>query len=325
MDSNPEQKQQSFGKYILINELKDKFSNAFDDEIRQLVSSIQYLEGIHFSLVYFPLKHLGYKAVINSVADLYCRNIEPEALSVNLGLSSRFTRIDIEALLEGLVIACERYGLKISSLDINSSLTGMSLNVAAYGSKTEKPESSVEQTDLLCVTGDLGAAFMGLQLLERERKVFEETQGAQPKLEGFEYVIGRQLRPDLKIKVFELLKENNIIPGMIRTIRDGLASEAIHIASDSGLGCRIYHNKLPIDTETGDAGKELNIEPIIAALNGGDDFEFVFTVPVAEFDRVSKVDGVSVVGHMTGAGEGYSLSLQDGSLAELKAQGWSVE
>lgn len=316
--------EQGFGKYTLVNDLKSKYKTVFDGEISgHPVSGILYLEGIHFNLMYFPLKHLGYKAVVNSIADLFCLGLHPRSITVNMGVSVRFRKEDIETIVEGISLACERYSLKISSLDISSSLTGLAVSISAFGSRDDVPERVVpEPTDLLCVTGDLGAAYMGLQLLERERRVFEETGGTQPKLEGFEYVIGRQLKPELKVSLLDNLRDNEITPGIIRTVIDGLASELLHISNTAGLGSRIYHDKLPVDRDTAAAGRELGFEPLIAALNGGDDFEFVFATPVKEYEKIENIEGISIIGHLAPQEEGNSLVLQDGSLAEIKAQGW---
>jgi len=320
-------KEKGFGKYILINELKNKYRKVFNSsESGNPVSNILFLEGIHFNLMYFPLQHLGYKSVVDSIADLYCRNILPENISVNLGVSGRFKREDIEAIIQGISLACERYSIGISAFDLSSSLIGLAISIASYGKiKDELKQEKPEETDLICVTGDLGAAFLGLQLLERERKVFESTGGAQPVLEGFEYVIGRQLKPELRTGLLNQLKEENITWGVMRVIRDGLASELIHIARETGLGCRIYNERLPIGPDTYSAGRELGFEPVIAALNGGDDYEFILTAPVNEYVKIEKMKDLHIIGHLNGQKEGYNLVLPDGSLAELKAQGWSLE
>ncbi len=316
--------EKGFGKYILINELKDKYSNAFSgEESEPKVSNILYLEGIHFNLMYFPVKHLGYKSVINAIADLYARGLKPENLYVNIGLGARFKKKDIELLIEGISLACKKYSISIAELDISTSLTGLAISIASYGRKEKEiKRSQPAATDLLCVTGDLGAAYLGLQILERETKVFEQTGGAQPELKGFEYVIGRQLKPELKYDLLDKVRDAGIKTGIIRTVRDGLASEILHIANDTGLGCRIYHDKLSIDRETEAASKELGFETIISALNGGDDFEYVITVPVKQHELIEKIEGISIIGHHVPKEEGNSLALQDGSLAELKAQGW---
>ncbi|MGM0666589.1 MAG: thiamine-phosphate kinase [Bacteroidota bacterium] len=324
MPEKEESKKQGLGKFILINELRNKYADIFDDPgSESSVSDILYLEGIHFSLVYFPLQHLGYKAVVDSIADIYCRSLIPAELSISIGVSTRFKREDIENIIEGISIACKRYDLKISSLDISSSLTGLALSIASQGKKANGfRHETAKETDLICVTGDLGAAFLGLQLLERERKVFESTGGAQPRLEGFEYVIGRQLKPELNTGLLDQLKKEGLGTGAMRVIRDGLASELIHISGETGMGCRIYHDRLPIARDTAAAGKELGFEPLIAALNGGDDFEFLFTVPVNQHAKIEKTEGLSIIGHLVSQDQGNSLVLQDGSLAELKAQGW---
>jgi len=324
MSEKEQSSEQGFGKYTLINELRNKYKPVFDIDVPgHPVSGILYLEGIHFNLMYFPLKHLGYKAVINSIADLYSKGLAPRSLTVNLGVSVRFKKEDIETLVQGVSLACERYSVKISSLDISSSLTGLAIGISAFGSTGADSKRMVpEATDLVCVTGDLGAAYMGLNLLERERRVFEDTGGTQPKLEGFEYVIGRQLKPELKISLLDKLRDNEVTLGIIRAVRDGLASELLHISDIAGLGCRIYHDKLPIDRDTVAAGRELGFEPLIAALNGGDDFEFIFTSPVKEHEKIENIEGISIIGHLAAQEEGNSLVLQDESLAELKAQGW---
>ncbi|MDT8401773.1 MAG: AIR synthase related protein [Bacteroidales bacterium] len=325
MPDKEQPKEEGVGKYILIDELINRHPEVFDDAgSGDTVSGILYLEGIHFNLVYFPLQHLAYKSVINSIADLYCRNVLPLSIIVNIGVSARFKSEDIENLIEGMSLACKRYGLKISSLDISSSLTGLAISIASTGKRIEGfRQIKPGETDLLCVTGDLGAAFLGLQLLERERKVFEDTGGAQPKLEGFEYVIGRQLKPELKSDVLEEIRKAGIATGVIRTVRDGLASEIIHISRETGMGSRIYHDRLPVDRDASAAGRELGFEPLIAALNGGDDFEYVFTAPVSEHEKIAKIERLSIIGHLVPLSEGNSLVLQDGSLAEMKAQGWT--
>ena len=326
MSEKEQSGEQGFGKYILLNELRNKYTTVFDDSgSGSEVSSILYLEGIHFNLMYFPLRHLGYKSVINSIANLYCRSMVPVSINVNLGVSARFKKGDIENIIEGISLACQRYELKISSLDLSSSLTGLAINIASSGKEAGKVKQlKPEVTDLVCVTGDLGAAFLGLQLLERERKVFEDTGGAQPRLEGFEYVIGRQLKPELKTEPLDKLREAGVSTGIIRAVRDGIASELIHVTRETSMGCRIYHDRLPINRDTAVAGRELGFEPVIAALNGGDDFEFVFTVPVNEHKKIDKTGGLSIIGHLVRKEEGNSLVLPDGSLVELKAPGFDT-
>ncbi len=327
MADKEKQEEKGFGKYILIEKIQKKFPKTFissDDSDKILVSTSVLLEGIHFSMTYFPLKHLGYKAVISSIAGIYNKGGKPETVDINLGISSRYKVEDIETIIEGVDIACQNYNLKISGLNIDSSLTGLTLAVTSNGS--EYPEiisgSEPTETDLVCVSGDLGAAYMGLQLLERERKVFEETGGSQPQLEGREYVIGRQLKPEIDIDIIGKISEAGLKPSSVRILKEGLASDLMGLSKRHQLGCRLYHNKIPYTQETADAGNEFGMEPLIAALSGGDDFEFMFTFPVSDFEKIEKIEDLSIVGHLTPQNEAFTLALQDNSLAELKAQGW---
>jgi thiamine-monophosphate kinase len=327
MAENEEKQEQEFGKYILIEKLKEKFPKTFMTEVESeniLVSTSVLLEGIHFSMTYFPLKHLGYKSVVSAISGIYSKGGKPEAVSVNMGVSSRYKVEDIESIIEGIDIACQNYELKISGLNIDSSLTGLTISITSTGSPDPALNTDIQpaETDLVCVTGDLGAAFMGLQLLERERKVFEETGGSQPLLEGKEYVIGRQLKPEIDTDIISKIKKAELLPSSVRVLKEGLASDLIGLAYRHGHGCRVYHEKIPFTQETADAGSEFNIEPLIGALSGGDDFEFMFTFPVADFDKLKEIEELIIVGHLCTANEGYTLALQDNSLAELKAQGW---
>jgi len=327
MDDKEKNEEQGFGKYILIEKIKEKFSKTFmDDDSSEkiLVSTSVLLEGIHFSMTYFPLKHLGYKAVISSIAGIYNKEGRPETIDINLGVSSRYKVEDIETIVEGMDIACQNYDLKISGLNIDSSLTGLTVAVTSSGTKDPVLSSKAEpsETDLVCVSGDLGAAFMGLQLLERERKVFEETGGSQPQLEGKEYVIGRQLKPEIDLNILAKITEAGLKPSSVRVLKEGLASDLIGLSKRHQLGCRLYHDKIPYVQETTDAGNEFGMEPLIAALSGGDDFEFMLTFPVTDFEKIEKLESLSIVGHLTPENEAFTLALQDNSLAELKAQGW---
>ena len=327
MAKEEKKKEEGWGKYILTQKIREKFSNRLltDDESDKLmVSSSTLLEGIHFSMVYFPLKHLGYKSVLSAIAGIYNKRGKPETLIVNLGMSSRYTVEDTEVIIEGIDFACLNYDLRIAELNVDSSLTGLTLSITATGSP-DRSLSSVPvpaATDLLCVTGDLGAAYMGLQLLERERRVFEETGGAQPQLEGFEYVIGRQLKPEIPTDIFDELRKQKAKPTSVRVLREGLASDLIGLSKRHNLGCRVYHDKIPYIRETATAGNEFGIDPLISALSGGDDYELLLSFPVTHFEKLKVIDKLSIVGHFTGRDEGYSLSLQDNSLAELKALGW---
>jgi thiamine-monophosphate kinase len=296
-------------------------------ELVTLVSTDLLLEGIHFNLTYTPLKHLGYKAVIRGISDIYAMNGKPCQIMISLGLSTRFTVEQVEQLYLGIDRACEKYGVDLAGGDTTSSLTGLTLGITAIGvsekSKVVK-RSGARPNDLICVTGDFGASFMGLQLLERERKVFKSTGGAQPDLSGYEYVIGRQLKPEFPSGVITELSEQNLLPTSMIDISDGLASDLLHICKSSDTGCRIYSDKIPIDQETFRLGEEFNIDPLTAALNGGEDYELLFTLPLEKFEEIKLLKSVKVIGHMTGRDNGKILVTDTGSETELTAQGWEV-
>jgi thiamine-monophosphate kinase len=253
-----------------------------------LVTTDMLLEGIHFNLIYTPFRHLGYKAVIRAISDIYAMNGNPEQLLVALGISSRFNVEQIEDLYEGINLACEKYGIDLVGGDTSSSLTGLTISVTALGT-VEKDKvvkrDSARPNDLICVTGDFGASFMGLQLLERERKLFEKEKVTQPDLSGSEYVVGRQLKPELPLEAVSDLRKAKILPTSMIDVTDGLASDLLHICKLSNTCCRIFYSKIPIDYETSKLAEEFNIDPVTSALNGGEDYELLFTVPL-EFCRV---------------------------------------
>ncbi|MEZ5001382.1 MAG: thiamine-phosphate kinase, partial [Bacteroidales bacterium] len=246
----------------------------------------------------------------------------PANISVNLGISTRHRIEDIEAIFQGVEYACNNYSLKMTDIYVESSLTGLTIAVHATGTAQSDPLPHPAENDLICVTGNLGAAFLGLHILERERKVFEETGGAQPKLDGYEFIIGRQLKPDLPVKKLDEIIDAGIVPTSLMVTREGIASDLIGLCRTTSTGCRVYAEKIPVATETATTAEELGIEPVTSTLNGGDDFEFIFTVPISESKKVLTIDGISVIGHIAGAGDGCHLVLQDGSLAELRAPGW---
>jgi thiamine-monophosphate kinase len=290
-----------------------------------LVSTDLFLEGIHFNLIYTPLKHLGYKAVLRGISDIYAMNGTPGQILIALGISSRFTVEQIDELYEGINLACEKYNIDLAGGDTTSSLTGLTIGITAIG--TVKKDRIIRRNgarpnDLICVTGDFGASFMGLQLLERERKLFEKEKVAQPDLEGFEYAVGRQLKPEFPVSVLEELENNQILPTSMIDVSDGLASDLIHVCKLSDTGCRIFANKIPIDYETSRLAEEFNIDPVIPALNGGEDYELLFTVPLEMFEKIKLIETVKVIGHMTPAGSGNFLVGEGGSEIELSAQGW---
>ncbi len=263
-----------------------------------LVSTDLFLEGIHFNLIYTPLKHLGYKAVIRGISDIYAMNGNPGQILVSLGISSRFSVEEITELYEGINLACEKYNVDLAGGDTTSSFTGLTIGITAIGTVEKKNlirRDGARPNDLICVTGDFGASFMGLQLLERERKLFEKEKITQPDLQGFEYVIRRQLKPEFPAAVLQELQEMGIKPTAMIDVTEGLASDLLQICKQSDTCCRIFYSKIPIDYETSRVAEEFNIDPVTPALNGGEDYELLFTVPLeliekSESDAFSKSD-----------------------------------
>ncbi len=329
-----------FGKFGLIDHLTNKakkknkttIAGIGDDcavidsgKSLTLVTTDLLLEGIHFNLIYTPLKHLGYKAVIRAISDIYAMNGVPGQVLVAIGISSKFDVEQIEDIYEGINLACEKYKVDLVGGDTTSSLTGLTIGVTALGTVARDDKimrDGASPNDLICVTGDFGAAYMGLQLLERERKLFEKGEISQPDLTGFEYVIGRQLKPEFPIATLKEIKLSEIRPTSMIDVTDGLASDLIHICKLSGTGCRIFSNKIPIDYETSKLAEEFNINPVIPALNGGEDYELLFTVPLELFEKIQLLKSVKVIGHMTSYGSGNILTGDGGSEIELSAQGW---
>jgi thiamine-monophosphate kinase len=329
-----------FGKFGLVNHLtkdvtvrnKTTVNGIGDDSAvidsgknLTLVSTDLLLEGIHFNLIYTPLKHLGYKAVIRAISDIYAMNGTPGQVLIALGISSKFNLDQVEDLYEGISLACEKYKVDLAGGDITSSLTGMTIGVTAIGT-VEKDNiikrNGARANDLICVTGDFGASFMGLQLLERERKLFVKDKVTQPDLTGSEYVIKRQLKPEIPVSTLSELREQGITPTSMIDVTDGLASDLLHICKLSGTCCRIFYSKVPIDYETTRLAEEFNIDPMTPALNGGEDFELLFTVPLEMVEKMKIIPSVKVIGHMTLPGSGNYIVGDDGSEVEISAQGW---
>lgn len=296
---------------------------ANDEEV--LVTTDLMMEGIHFDLTYFPLKHLGYKAIVANISDIYAMNGTPKQITVSLALSRKFCIEDVEELYAGMKLACQQYGVDIVGGDTSSSLTGLAISITAIGTA---PKGSVvkrngaKETDLICVTGNLGAAYMGLQLLERE-KIATEGKDIQPDFQGKEYILERQLKPEARKEVLEKLREENVRPTAMIDISDGLSSELMHICKQSGVGCRIYEERIPIDYQTAIMAEELNMNVITCALNGGEDFELLFTVPIADHEKVAAMKDIRVIGHIVSDSMGLALITRDGAEMELKAQGWT--
>ena len=299
----------------------------FENDEEVLVTTDLLMEGIHFDLTYFPLKHLGYKAVVANISDIYAMNGTPKQITVSIALSRKFCIEDVEELYSGMRLACQQYGVDIIGGDTSSSLTGLAISITAIGTApkgTVVKRNGAKETDLICVTGNLGAAYIGLQLLERE-KIATAGKDIQPDFQGKEYILERQLKPEARKEVLEKLHEENVRPTSMIDISDGLSSELMHICKQSGVGCRIYEERIPIDYQTAIMAEELNLNVITCALNGGEDFELLFTVPIADHEKVAAMKDVRVIGHIVSDNMGLALITRDGVEMELKAQGWTAQ
>ncbi len=298
-----------------------------DYKKKQIVLSTDLLtEGIHFNLMYVPLKHLGYKAVAVNLSDIYAMNAIPKQITVSIALSSKFSVEAVEELYSGILLACEKYNIDLVGGDTTSSLTGLTISVTAVG-EVEKGEtvmrSGAKPSDLLCVSGDLGGAYMGLQLLERENEVFKVNQKMQPQLEGYDYILERQLKPEPRADVVAAFKKLGIKPTSMIDISDGLSSEIMHLCKNSGVGCNLFEEKIPMDSQTKKMAEELTINPLVAALNGGEDYELLFTLSLDDYEKIKNDPDFTIIGHMTDAKEGINLVTTGGSAIPLEAQGWN--
>ena len=295
-------------------------------EKQVLVTTDLLLEGIHFDLTYVPLKHLGYKSAVVNFSDIYAMNGKPKQITVSLGISKRFSVEELEEFYSGLQLACDIYGVDIVGGDTSASLTGLCISITCIGEGEKEKivtRNGAKDTDLVCVSGDLGAAYMGLQLLEREKRVFKGEKEFTPDFTGKEYLLERQLKPEARKDIIELLDKAGIVPTSMMDISDGLSSELLHISKQSNVGCRIYEDRIPIDYQTAAMAEQFNMNLSTAALNGGEDYELLFTVPLTVHDKVSEMKGVKVIGHITRPELGNYLVGGDGGEVELKAQGWN--
>jgi thiamine-monophosphate kinase len=291
-----------------------------------LVSTDMLVEGIHFDLTYMPLKHLGYKAAVVNFSDIYAMNGIPEQLTIALACSNRFPVEALEQLYEGIEMACKNYGVDLVGGDTTSSRAGLVLSLTAIGS-VEKDKAvkrdGAKKGDLLVVSGDLGGAYVGLQLLEREKSVFMDHPDAQPDLEGNDYILERQLKPEARRDVVELLAEIGVTPTSMIDVSDGLSSEILHLCKSSNVGCALYEEKIPIDATTYNMAREFELDPTVCALSGGEDYELLFTIKQDDFEKVKGSMLVSIIGHMTDADEGAVLIDKSGGVHALSAQGWN--
>ncbi len=331
-----------FGEFGLIKKLTEDITPIHSETIKGIgddaaiikkeknrllaITSDLLVEGIHFDLTYTPLKHLGYKAVIVNLSDIYAMNATPKQITVNIALSSKFSYEAVSQIYEGIKLACKLYSVDLIGGDTSSSLTGLFISITAIGETTEDNVSyrnGAKENDLICVSGDLGGAYLGVQILEREKRIYKEAPEIQPQLEQYKYVVGRQLKPEARRDIIKQLNKIGIKPTAMIDISDGLSSELMHICSQSNVGCRIYEDKIPIHPETEKVAKELSIHSLTAALNGGEDYELLFTIPMNDYEKIKEITDISVIGHITHSSEGINLVNKQGHFIKLKAMGWS--
>jgi thiamine-monophosphate kinase len=342
MFENPHQRTElsSLGEFGLINHLAASIKTSHATTIKgigddcavtvganglQLITTDLLMEGVHFDLSYCPLKHLGYKAAMVNLSDIYAMNGRPSQIVISLGLSNRISLEAVEELYSGILMACEKHGVDIVGGDTSSSKSGLVIGITAIGSVSPDRISyrnGAAVNDLICVSGDLGAAYMGLQVLSREKRVFLENPQVQPDLTGADYILERQLKPEARKNVIDALEDAGIIPTSMIDISDGLASELFHISNASRTGCRIYEEKIPIDVETARHAEEMNLNPLLAAMNGGEDYELLFTIKQNDFEKIKSINGIHVIGHVTEESSGLALIDKSGHETSLRAQGW---
>ena len=328
------------GEFGLIDHLTEKFETYNDstkigvgDDCAQLnygekltlVSTELFLENVHFDLMYSPLKHIGYKTVVACISDVYAMNGQPRQILVSIGLSSKYTLEAQEELYLGINAACQKYRLALIGGDTTTSVTGLTINVTAIGDADENrvtKRNGASEGELLCVSGDLGAAYMGLQVLEREKQVFLASKDMQPDLEGKDYILGRQLRPEARKDIIETLDELKLTPTAMIDVSDGLASEVFHLCKKSKIGIKLYEEKIPIDQQTYDTALEFNLSPTTTALSGGDDYELLFTIKQSDYAKIEHSPDITVIGYCTAPHEGIDIITKSGNLVPLEAQGW---
>jgi thiamine-monophosphate kinase len=331
----------TFGEFKLIDHLTENIKTKnpstimgigddaaiLKSEKQTLVTTDLLLQGIHFDLIYTPLRHLGYKAAIVNFSDIYAMNGMPTQITVSLGVSGKFSVEMLEEFYAGLNLACEQYGVDIVGGDTSASLTGLTISITCIGEADEDKivkRSGAKENDLICVTGDLGSAYMGLQLLEREKNVLKGKDAVQPEFEGYEYILQRQLKPEARKEIIELLNEKDILPTSMIDISDGLSSELLHICKSSNVGCRIYEERIPIDYQTAKMAEELEMNLVTAALNGGEDYELLFTAPIEDHDKIIQFQDIKIIGHITKPELGpYMIARGSEQEIKLEAQGWT--
>jgi len=296
-------------------------------KFQTVITTDMLVEGVHFDLTYVPLKHLGYKCVTVNLSDIYAMNATANQIVVSLAISNRFSLEAVEDLYAGMLLACKKYNIDLVGGDTTSSLSGLVISITAIG--TAKKENIVyrngaKEKNLLCVSGDLGGAYMGLQILEREKSVFKENPNLQPDLGGKDYILERQLKPEARKDIIELLKNLEIKPTSMIDISDGLSSEILHLCSQSNVGVELYEEKIPIDPLTYETAREFNLDPTLCALSGGEDYELLFTIEMGDYDKIKNLPDFTVIGHITNVEKGRNMVSKSGSVHEIKAQGWNA-
>jgi len=291
-----------------------------------LVSSDILVEGIHFDMAFTPLKHLGYKSVIVNISDIYAMNGNPKQITVGLAISSKYTLEAIEEFYDGILLACEKYKVDVIGGDITSCINGLTISITAIGEAMKKEivkRSGAKENDLLITTGDLGGAYMGLNVLQREKEVWKSNPNMQPELDNYNYILERQLKPEARRDIIEFLKKCNVIPTSMIDISDGLASEVFHICTSSSVGCQLYEEKIPIDPQTYQTSMDFNTNPTVSALNGGEDYELLFTIDQKDYEKIKNDPNLTVIGHITKKSQGINLIGNGNTSTPLQAQGWN--
>lgn len=298
----------------------------YDNDKSTLVSTDMLVEGVHFDLTYSPLKHLGFKAIAVNLSDICAMNGIPKQVTVSIAASNRFSVEALEELYAGMLYACKKYKVDLVGGDTTSSTSGLIISVTAIGEAKQEDivyRNGAKEKDLVCVTGDLGGAYMGLQILEREKFVFKDNPQLQPDLEGNDYILERQLKPEARVDIIELFKSLDIKPSSMIDVSDGLASELMHLCTQSGVGCELYEDKIPLDPQTFDRAREFSLDPTVCALSGGEDYELLFTLPMSEYDKIKNLPDFTIIGHITPKSSGLNLIAKAGTSHPITAQGWN--
>jgi len=320
-------------QHIVINQ-KSTIKGVGDDaavinnaELQTVISTDMLVEGVHFDLTYVPLKHLGYKSVTVNLSDIYAMNAEPKQILVSIAISNRFSLEALEELYGGMLLACKKYNIDLIGGDTTTSQSGLVISITAVGTAKKDDivyRNGAKEGNLLCVSGDLGGAYMGLQILEREKTIFKENPKLQPDLNGKDYILERQLKPEPRADIIELLKKIGVTPTAMIDVSDGLSSEILHICSQSEVGVELYEEKIPIDELTFDTAREFNLDPTLCALSGGEDYELLFTIDIADYEKIKSIREFTIIGHITNVEKGCNMVAKAGTVHELKAQGWNA-